>query len=135
MTSSTPHQVDRLVIGDVAGMTASFIDKRESLSVLLCEKAPYVGSITATSGGTAWVPGTHLSRWKRPCSAKQSTTCPPHPEFMGLGGMMINCSEIDALLNSPSFPPAPTLCVSWSYVPLIWLANYSRSVRRRTMLV
>ena len=67
---------DILVIGGgAAGMTAALIAKREGLSVLLCEKAPYVGGMTATSGGTAWVPGTHLSRLKRPCSAKRSTTC------------------------------------------------------------
>lgn len=42
MTSSIPHQVNVLVIGDVAGMTAAFIAKLEGLSVLLCEKAPFM---------------------------------------------------------------------------------------------
>ena len=43
MTSSTPHQVDVLVIGGgAAGMTAALIAKREGLSVLLCEKAPFM---------------------------------------------------------------------------------------------
>lgn len=55
-------QVDLLVIGGgAAGMTAALTAKLEGLSVLLCEKEPYVGGITATSGGTTWVPGTHLS--------------------------------------------------------------------------
>lgn len=56
------HQVDLLVIGGgAAGMTAALTAKREGLNVLLCEKAAAVGGITATSGGTTWVPGTHLS--------------------------------------------------------------------------
>ena len=56
------HQVDLLVIGGgAAGMTAALTAKRAGLNVCLCEKAPYAGGITATSGGTTWVPGTHLS--------------------------------------------------------------------------
>lgn len=55
-------QVDLLVIGGgAAGMTAALTAKLAGLNVLLCEKEPYVGGITATSGGTTWVPGTHLS--------------------------------------------------------------------------
>ena len=54
--------VDLLVIGGgAAGMTAALTGRMESLDVLLCEKAKQVGGTTATSGGTTWVPGTHLS--------------------------------------------------------------------------
>lgn len=171
-------QVDVLVIGGgAAGMTAALTAKREGLDVLLCEKAPYVGGITATSGGTTWVPGTHLSHkagvpdsvddartfLNHVCAGRggedlreaflqsgpemiqeldQHTDVkfaaatahpdyigntpgeafggralaplpfeasvlgrdfdrvrPPRREFMGLGGMMVNRSELDALLN------------------------------------
>ncbi|MCP1660439.1 FAD-dependent oxidoreductase [Neisseria perflava] len=61
-TAKSEQHVDLLVIGGgAAGMTAALTAKLEGLDVLLCEKAPYVGGITATSGGTTWVPGTHLS--------------------------------------------------------------------------
>lgn len=54
--------VDLLVIGGgAAGMTAALTGRLEGLEVLLCEKAKQVGGTTATSGGTTWVPGTHLS--------------------------------------------------------------------------
>lgn len=171
-------QVDVLVIGGgAAGMTAALTAKREGLDVLLCEKAPYVGGITATSGGTTWVPGTHLSDkagvpdkvddartfLSHVCAGRGGDDLreaflqsgpemireldeytdvkfvaatahpdyignlpgeayggralapvpfeaavlgkdfdrvrPPRREFMGLGGMMVNRSELDALLN------------------------------------
>ncbi|WP_373740152.1 FAD-dependent oxidoreductase [Neisseria sp.] len=174
----TGKQVDVLVIGGgAAGMTAALIAKRSGLNVLLCEKAPYVGGITATSGGTTWIPGTHLSvkagvpdtveaareflghvctgrggdalreaflrsgpeavkeldedtdvkfvaaqahpdyignlpgeayggRALAPVPFEASVLGkhfdrirPPRREFMGLGGMMVNRSELDALLN------------------------------------
>ena len=54
--------VDLLVIGGgAAGMTAALTGRMEGLDVLLCEKAKQVGGTTATSGGTTWVPSTHLS--------------------------------------------------------------------------
>ncbi|UOO93619.1 FAD-dependent oxidoreductase [Vitreoscilla stercoraria] len=54
--------VDLLVIGaGAAGMTAALTGRMEGLDVLLCEKQTQVGGLTATSGGTTWVPGTHLS--------------------------------------------------------------------------
>ena len=172
------HQVDLLVIGGgAAGMTAALTAKRAGLNVSLCEKAPYVGGITATSGGTTWVPGTHLSNAAgvpdrvedaqtflqhvcqgRPgddmrtaflqsgpqmiaeldahtdvkfvaatahpdyignlpgeafggralaplpfegsiLGAEFDRVRPPRREFMGLGGMMVNRNELDALLN------------------------------------
>ncbi len=172
------HQVDLLVIGGgAAGMTAALTAKRAGLNVCLCEKAPYVGGITATSGGTTWVPGTHLSdaagvpdrvedadiflqhvchgrpgddmraaflqsgpqmiaeldahtdvkfvaaaahpdyignlpgeayggRALAPLPFEGSVlgkefdrVRPPRREFMGLGGMMVNRNELDALLN------------------------------------
>lgn len=174
---STANQVDLLVIGGgAAGMTAALTAKLSGLNVLLCEKAPYVGGITATSGGTAWVPGTHLSReggvpdtvedaekfLDYVCAGRDGRDLreafltsgpqmieeldkktevkfvaakahpdyisgpgeayggralspvpfdgsvlgenfkrvrPPRKEFMGLGGMMVNRSELDALLN------------------------------------
>lgn len=61
MSNEIKH-VDLLVIGAGAGgMTAALTAKLEGLNVLLCEKTSSVGGITATSGGTTWVPGTHLS--------------------------------------------------------------------------
>lgn len=57
-----PQTVDILVFGaGAAGMTAALIAKLEGLDVLLCEKTGQVGGITATSGGTTWIPGTRLS--------------------------------------------------------------------------
>lgn len=57
------HEVDLLVIGGGAGgMTAALTGAIAGLSVLLCEKTDQVGGTTATSGGTAWMPGTELSR-------------------------------------------------------------------------
>lgn len=56
------QEVDLLVIGAGAGgMTAALTGAIEGLSVILCEKTGMVGGTTATSGGTAWVPGTSLS--------------------------------------------------------------------------
>jgi 3-oxosteroid 1-dehydrogenase len=56
------EEVDLLVFGAGAGgMTAALVASLEGLDVLLCEKTGQVGGITATSGGTAWVPGTDLS--------------------------------------------------------------------------
>lgn len=56
------QEVDVLIFGaGAAGMTAALTAKRAGLSVLLCEKTAQVGGITATSGGTTWIPGTHLS--------------------------------------------------------------------------
>jgi succinate dehydrogenase/fumarate reductase flavoprotein subunit len=57
-----PEEVDLLVFGGGAGgMTAALVASLEGLDVLLCEKTGQVGGTTATSGGTAWVPGTDLS--------------------------------------------------------------------------
>lgn len=57
------EEVDLLVIGAGAGgMTAALTGAIAGLKVLLCEKTDMVGGTTATSGGTAWVPGTDLSR-------------------------------------------------------------------------
>lgn len=66
MDATTGHQwdeeVDLLVFGaGAAGMTAALVANHEHLNVLVCEKTGSVGGIAATSGGTAWVPGTHLS--------------------------------------------------------------------------
>lgn len=56
------EEVDLLVIGAGAGgMTAALTGSIAGLSVLLCEKTDMVGGLTATSGGTTWVPGTALS--------------------------------------------------------------------------
>lgn len=58
----TPQTVDVVVLGaGAAGMTAALVAALEGLRVILLEKTDQVGGITATSGGTAWVPGTHLS--------------------------------------------------------------------------
>lgn len=52
-----------LVFGaGVGGMTAALVGKLEGLDVLLCEKTEMVGGITASSAGTAWIPGTSQSR-------------------------------------------------------------------------
>ena len=56
------EEVDLLVCGAGAGgMTAALIAALEGLDVVLAEKTAQVGGTTATSGGTTWVPGTHLS--------------------------------------------------------------------------
>lgn len=55
-------KVDLLVCGAGAGgMTVALVGALEGLNVLLCEKTKQVGGTTSTSGGTTWVPGTHLS--------------------------------------------------------------------------
>ncbi|MGQ7248747.1 FAD-dependent oxidoreductase [Halomonas sp. V046] len=54
--------VDLLVIGAGAGgMTSALIAALDGLDVALMEKTGQVGGITATSGGTLWIPGTRLS--------------------------------------------------------------------------
>lgn len=56
------HEVDLLIVGAGAGgMTAALSGALRGLDVLLCEKTDQVGGITSTSGGTIWIPGTHLS--------------------------------------------------------------------------
>lgn len=56
------EEVDLLVCGAGAGgMTAALVAALEGLDVVLCEKTGEVGGTTSTSGGTTWVPGTHLS--------------------------------------------------------------------------
>lgn len=56
------EETDLLVIGAGAGgMTAALTAAIEGLSVIVCEKTGMVGGTTATSGGTAWVPGSALS--------------------------------------------------------------------------
>lgn len=58
----TIEEVDLLVCGAGAGgMTAALVAALEGLNVVLCEKTDQVGGTTSTSGGTTWVPGTHLS--------------------------------------------------------------------------
>ena len=61
-----PHwdqEVDLLVFGaGTAGMTTALMANHHGLDVLLCEKTAVVGGISATSGGTTWVPGTTQSR-------------------------------------------------------------------------
>lgn len=170
--------VDLLVIGaGGSGMSAALFAKLNGLDVLLCEKDTQVGGTTATSGGTIWAPGSHLSvkagvpddielariflksvigsrggehirdafldsspKMIQDLDEKTSVrlnAClahpdyvknqpgeafggralapaefdgsvlgsdfkyvkPPRPEFMGLGGMMVNRSELNALLN------------------------------------
>ncbi|UXM95377.1 FAD-binding protein [Bartonella sp. HY329] len=62
LSQNTIEEVDVLIFGAGAGgMSAALIAKLEGLEVLLCEKTTQVGGITATSGGTTWVPGTSLS--------------------------------------------------------------------------
>lgn len=171
-------EVDLLVIGGgAAGMSAALFAKLNGLDVLLCEKSAQVGGTSATSGGTIWAPGSHLSvqagvpddieqariflksvvgerggedlreaflassaamvrdldekttvklnaclahpdyvknqpgeafggRALAPAEFDASVlgadfkyVRPPRPEFMGLGGMMVNRSELHALLN------------------------------------
>lgn len=56
------EEVDVLVIGaGVAGMTTALIASLEGLRALVLEKTDQVGGTTSTSGGTTWIPGTHLS--------------------------------------------------------------------------
>ncbi|WP_034997813.1 FAD-binding protein [Beijerinckia mobilis] len=60
--SGKAKEVDLLVFGaGAAGMTAALIAALDGLDVLLCEKTSQAGGITATSGGTIWIPGTSLS--------------------------------------------------------------------------
>ena len=57
------QEVDLLVFGaGTAGMTTALMAKHHGLDVLLCEKTAVVGGISATSGGTTWVPGTTQSQ-------------------------------------------------------------------------
>lgn len=57
------QEVDLLVFGaGTAGMTTALMANHHGLNVLLCEKTAVVGGISATSGGTTWVPGTTQSR-------------------------------------------------------------------------
>lgn len=59
--TAAPQEVDLLVCGAGAGgMTTALVAKLEGLDVLLCEKTDQVGGITATSGGTTWIPGNAL---------------------------------------------------------------------------
>src|SRR5690606_18724953 len=54
--------VDLLVIGaGIAGMTTALTAHIEGLNTIVCEKTDKVGGLSATSGGTAWIPGTSLS--------------------------------------------------------------------------
>ncbi|RJL16339.1 FAD-binding protein [Paracoccus siganidrum] len=172
-----PETVDLLVCGAGAGgMTTALVAALEGLSVVICEKTAQVGGITATSGGTTWVPGNSLgasvgapddardaaaflrhvvgdrggedlrlaflASGRAAIDELQSRTevqfaaspahpdyldgpgsahggraigplpfdgrrlgadfrriRPPRPEFMGLGGMMVGRTEIDALLH------------------------------------
>lgn len=53
---------DVVVVGSgAAGLTAAYVCANEGLRTLLCEKTPFVGGTTATSGGVAWIPNNHLS--------------------------------------------------------------------------
>lgn len=62
IASTYDEEVDLLVFGGGAGgMTAALVASLEGLKVILCEKTDQVGGTTSTSGGTTWVPGTHLS--------------------------------------------------------------------------
>lgn len=171
-------EVDLLIIGaGAAGLSAALFSQLNGLDVLLCEKASQVGGTTATSGGTIWAPGSHLSvkagvpddinqariflksvvgdrggeknreaflasspEMIRDLDEKTSVklnaclahpdyiknqpgeafggralapaefdgsllganfkyVLPPRPEFMGLGGMMVNRNELNALLK------------------------------------
>lgn len=61
-TTSWDDSVDLLVIGaGTGGMTSALVAALEGLEVRLVEKTDQVGGITSTSGGTLWIPGTHLS--------------------------------------------------------------------------
>lgn len=70
------QEVDLLVFGaGAAGMTSALMASHHGLDVLLCEKTAVVGGISATSGGTTWVPGTHQSqRAGVPDSAAEAAT-------------------------------------------------------------
>lgn len=60
--SKWDHEVDLLVFGaGTGGMAAALFGAHEGLAVLLCEKSGQVGGTTATSAGTAWVPGNRQS--------------------------------------------------------------------------
>jgi 3-oxosteroid 1-dehydrogenase len=55
-------EVDVLIFGaGAAGMTAALVARCEGLDARVFEKTSLVGGTTATSGGTAWVPGNSLS--------------------------------------------------------------------------
>lgn len=60
--TSWDKEVDLLIFGAGAGgMTAALSGVLAGMDVLLCEKTSMVGGIASTSGGTIWIPGTHLS--------------------------------------------------------------------------
>ena len=63
LRSHWDQEVDLLVFGaGTAGMTSALMASHHGLDVLLCEKTAVVGGISATSGGTTWVPGTSQSQ-------------------------------------------------------------------------
>lgn len=56
------HPIDLIVIGaGGAGMAAALFAAVEGLQVLVLESTEYVGGTTAFSGGTTWIPNTHLA--------------------------------------------------------------------------
>src|SRR3954462_6996893 len=56
-------ETDLLVVGaGAAGMTAALVGALEGLKTVLCEKSDMVGGTTATSAGTAWIPGGRQSK-------------------------------------------------------------------------
>ncbi|MGH8851523.1 MAG: FAD-dependent oxidoreductase [Casimicrobiaceae bacterium] len=56
------HNFDLIVIGaGGAGMTAALFAAIEGLQVVVLESTEHVGGTTAYSGGTTWIPNTHLA--------------------------------------------------------------------------
>lgn len=102
----------------------------------------YVGGITATSGGTAWAPDTHLSR-KAGVPDRLGLACNSYGQVLDTAWQPIAslyaCGNDLASIFQGSYPaPAPPSAPVWCSAGGLlntWPASYSRLVRRRTMPV
>lgn len=61
LVRKTEHHCDFLVLGGgAAGLSGALAARLAGMDVLLAEKEPWLGGATAVSGGTIWLPGSHV---------------------------------------------------------------------------